>query len=197
MDLKEKIRVIEGFPKEGISFKDITTLVADGEAFKESIDRIAEHLRDKNVDVILGPEARGFIFGVPVAYALGVGFVPVRKKGKLPAETVSVEYSLEYGVDVLETVSYTHLDVYKRQVMSRLNEIFGSNVFNDSVMKECLPKATYKALKKTIEEGKELELSVAEVVASAMKDWAIEKGATHFTPVSYTHLIIKKTCILP
>lgn len=102
MDLKEKIRVIEGFPKEGISFKDITTLVADGEAFKESIDRIVEHLKDKNVDVILGPEARGFIFGVPVAYALGVGFVPVRKKGKLPAETVSVDYSLEYGVDVLE-----------------------------------------------------------------------------------------------
>ena len=66
-------------------------------------------------------------------------------------------------------------------VMSRLNEIFGSNVFNDSVMKERLPKATYKALKKTIEDGKELELSVAEVVASAMKDWAIEKGATHFT----------------
>ena len=65
--------------------------------------------------------------------------------------------------------------------MSRLNEIFGSNVFNDSVMKERLPKATYKALKKTIEDGKELELSVAEVVASAMKDWAIEKGATHFT----------------
>ena len=102
MDLKEKIRVIEGFPKEGISFKDITTLVADGEAFKESIDRIVEHLKDKNVDVILGPEARGFIFGVPVAYALGVGFVPVRKKGKLPAETVSVDYSLEYGVDVLD-----------------------------------------------------------------------------------------------
>ena len=110
MDLKEKIRVIEGFPKEGLSFKDITTLVADGEAFKESIDRIAEHLRDKNVDVILGPEARGFIFGVPVAYALGVGFVPVRKKGKLPAETVSVDYSLEYGVDVLEI----HKDAIKK-----------------------------------------------------------------------------------
>ena len=110
MDLKEKIRVIEGFPKEGISFKDITTLVADGEAFKESIDRIAEHLRDKNVDVILGPEARGFIFGVPVAYAVGVGFVPVRKKGKLPAETVSVDYSLEYGVDVLEI----HKDAIKK-----------------------------------------------------------------------------------
>ena len=99
MDLKEKIRVIEGFPKEGISFKDITTLVADGEAFKESIDRIAEHLRNKNVDVILGPEARGFIFGVPVAYALGVGFVPVRKPGKLPRETVSASYALEYGTN--------------------------------------------------------------------------------------------------
>ena len=110
MDLKEKIRVIEGFPKEGISFKDITTLVADGEAFKESIDRIVEHLKDKNVDVILVPEARGFIFGVPVAYALGVGFVPVRKKGKLPAETVSVDYSLEYGVDVLEI----HKDAIKK-----------------------------------------------------------------------------------
>ena len=102
MDLKEKIRVIEGFPKEGISFKDITTLVADGEAFKESIDRIVEHLKDKNVDVILGPEARGFIFGVPVAYALGVGFVPVRKKGKLPAETVSVDYSLEIHKDAIK-----------------------------------------------------------------------------------------------
>ena len=102
MDLKEKIRVIEGFPKEGISFKDITTLVADGEAFKESIDRIVEHLKDKNVDVILGPEARGFIFGVPVAYALGVGFVPVRKKGKLPCETISAEYELEYGTATIE-----------------------------------------------------------------------------------------------
>lgn len=101
MDLKEKIRVIEGFPKEGISFKDITTLVADGEAFKESIDRIVEHLKDKNVDVILGPEARGFIFGVPVAYALGAGFVPVRKPGKLPAETIETSYSLEYGSDTL------------------------------------------------------------------------------------------------
>ena len=120
MDLKEKIRVIEGFPKEGISFKDITTLVADGEAFKESIDRIVEHLKDKNVDVILGPEARGFIFGVPVAYALGVGFVPVRKKGKLPAETVSVDYSLEYGVDVLEI----HKDAIKKgQIPSK--ELFG------------------------------------------------------------------------
>ena len=132
MDLKEKIRVIEGFPKEGISFKNITTLVADGEAFKESIDRIAEHLRDKNVDVILGPEARGFIFGVPVAYALGVGFVPVRKKGKLPAETVSVEYSLEYGVDVLEI----HKDAIKKgQRVAIVDDLLATGGTVDAVAK--------------------------------------------------------------
>ena len=88
MNLKDKIRVIENFPKDGISFKDITTLIGDGEGLKESIDQIVAHLKDKNIDLIVGPEARGFIFGVPVAYALGVGFVPVRKKGKLPAETM-------------------------------------------------------------------------------------------------------------
>lgn len=97
MDLKEKIRVIENFPKEGISFKDITTLIGDGEGLKASIDAIVDYLKDKNIDLIVGPEARGFIFGVPVAYALGVGFVPVRKPGKLPAETISVTYDLEYG----------------------------------------------------------------------------------------------------
>lgn len=102
MDLKEKIRVIENFPKEGISFKDITTLVCDGAALKEAIDQIVKHLKDKKIDLIVGPEARGFIFGVPVAYALGVGFIPVRKPGKLPGETISIKYGLEYGEDQLE-----------------------------------------------------------------------------------------------
>ena len=110
MSLKDKIRVIEDFPKKGISFKDITTLIADGEGLRDSVDQMAEFFKDKNIDVVVGPEARGFIFGVPVAYALGVGFVPVRKKGKLPAETVSVDYSLEYGVDVLEI----HKDAIKK-----------------------------------------------------------------------------------
>ncbi|SFU38396.1 adenine phosphoribosyltransferase [Clostridium sp. DSM 8431] len=110
MDLRNKIRVIENFAKEGISFKDITTLVADGEGFKYAVDKIVEHLKDKNVDLVVGPEARGFIFGVPVAYALGVGFVPVRKKGKLPGETVSVDYDLEYGTDTLEI----HKDAIKK-----------------------------------------------------------------------------------
>lgn len=102
MDLKSKIRIVDGFPKEGISFKDITTLIGDGEGLRASIDQIVEVLKDKNIDIVMGPEARGFIFGVPVAYALGVGFVPVRKKGKLPCETVAVNYDLEYGTDILE-----------------------------------------------------------------------------------------------
>ncbi|GIM28641.1 adenine phosphoribosyltransferase [Clostridium polyendosporum] len=102
MDLKQTIRTIEGFPKEGISFKDITTLIGNGEALKYSVDEFVNYLKDKKIDVVVGPEARGFIFGVPVAYALGVGFVPVRKKGKLPADTVAVEYDLEYGKDCLE-----------------------------------------------------------------------------------------------
>lgn len=102
MDLKEKIRIVENFPKEGISFKDVTTLISDGEGLRESVNKIVEHLKDKNIDVVVGPEARGFIFGVPVAYALGVGFIPVRKPGKLPGETISIAYDLEYGTDNLE-----------------------------------------------------------------------------------------------
>lgn len=110
MDLKDSIRIIEDFPKKGISFKDITTLIQDGEKLKYTIDLIVDNLKNKNVDLIVGHEARGFIFGVPVAYALGVGFVPVRKKGKLPGETIEVSYSLEYGEDVLEI----HKDVIKQ-----------------------------------------------------------------------------------
>lgn len=102
MDLKEKIRVIDNFPVEGISFKDITTLISDGEALREAINQIVEHLKDKKIDVIVGPEARGFIFGVPAAYALGIGFIPVRKPGKLPGEIISVNYGLEYGEDELQ-----------------------------------------------------------------------------------------------
>lgn len=102
MDLKSKIREIKNFPKEGISFKDITTLLQDGEGFKYTVDKIIEDLKDKNVDIVVGPEARGFLMGTPVAYGLGVGFVPVRKPGKLPFETVKHEYDLEYGKDCLE-----------------------------------------------------------------------------------------------
>ena len=102
MDLKQTERVIENFPKEGISFKDITTLLQNGEALKFAIDEIIADLKDKDVDLIVGPEARGFLMGTPVAYGMGVGFVPVRKPGKLPWEVESLEYDLEYGSNILE-----------------------------------------------------------------------------------------------
>ena len=102
MDLKEKIRVVEGFPKKGVSFKDITTLLKDREAYHETVDAMVSRCRDKNADLIVGPEARGFVLGAPVAYGLNAGFVLVRKPGKLPAETVRYEYGLEYGTDTLE-----------------------------------------------------------------------------------------------
>lgn len=110
MNLEEYIRIIEDFPKEGISFKDVTTLLKDGEAFKYSVKVMADFIKDLNVDIIIGPEARGFIFGAAIAYELGIGFVPVRKPGKLPAETLKYEYELEYGTDILEI----HKDAIKK-----------------------------------------------------------------------------------
>ncbi len=102
MDLKEKIRIIDDFPSEGISFKDITTLLKDAEALNECINQMVDRFKDVKVDMIVGPESRGFIFATPLAYVLKTGFVPVRKPGKLPAETISYEYELEYGTDRLE-----------------------------------------------------------------------------------------------
>lgn len=102
MDLKSKIRVIEDFPAKGISFKDITTLLMDADALRSSIDQLAEKFKDVQVDTIVGPESRGFLFATPLAYKLGTGFIPVRKPGKLPYDTISYEYSLEYGTDKLE-----------------------------------------------------------------------------------------------
>ncbi|NLJ41492.1 MAG: adenine phosphoribosyltransferase [Clostridiales bacterium] len=102
MDLADKIRVIPDFPKKGISFKDITTILKDKEAYKYSVDSLANICRELDPDVIVGPEARGFVFGAPLAYSLGIGFVPVRKPGKLPGPTELFEYDLEYGKDSLE-----------------------------------------------------------------------------------------------
>jgi len=102
MDLKNKIRVIEDFPIKGISFKDITTLLKDGEAYRFAIDQCVKALEGKDFDVIVGPEARGFLIGAPLAYATSKAFVPVRKSGKLPGEKLQYEYDLEYGKDVLE-----------------------------------------------------------------------------------------------
>ncbi len=101
LELKDYIRSIPGFPKEGIVFKDITPLLADGAALKEASKRIADHFRDKEPQLVVGAEARGFIFGTAVALELGIGFVPVRKPGKLPAKTIEYSYELEYGTDTL------------------------------------------------------------------------------------------------
>ena len=96
------IRDIPDFPKEGILFKDITPLLANAEAFDASIEAFAAKFKDQKIDKIAGMESRGFLFGTPLAQKLGVGFIPIRKPGKLPAETISQSYQLEYGEDSLE-----------------------------------------------------------------------------------------------
>lgn len=110
MDLKSKIRVVEDFPVKGISFKDITTLLQNGNAYAEAIEQMTKLIEDMDFDVIVSPEARGFITGGPLAVALKKGFVPVRKPGKLPHETVNCTYALEYGTDTLEI----HADAIKK-----------------------------------------------------------------------------------
>ena len=101
-DLKKHIRDIPDFPQEGIIFKDISTLLKNKDAFKKSVDTLARKFKKERVDHVVGVEARGFIFGAALAYKLGAGFIPVRKKGKLPYKTKSVTYQLEYGTDTLE-----------------------------------------------------------------------------------------------
>ena len=102
MDLAQHIRNVPDFPIEGIQFKDITTLLQDPVPFSASIEALLDHYSDEAIDVVVGVESRGFIWGAILAYELGVGFVPVRKPGKLPAETVRAEYTLEYGTNALE-----------------------------------------------------------------------------------------------
>mgnify|MGYP005633145713 FL=1 len=102
MDLKKHIRDVPDFPKPGILFRDITPLLASREAFSESIRKLAEPWQNKSIDHVAAVEARGFLFAGPLALQLGVGLIPVRKPGKLPADTISYQYDLEYGTDTLE-----------------------------------------------------------------------------------------------
>ncbi|RYL93905.1 adenine phosphoribosyltransferase [Sporolactobacillus sp. THM7-4] len=101
MDYKKYIQSVQDFPTEGINFRDITSLLQVGPVYKSAIDEMAEFGRSKNADVVVGPEARGFVIGGPLAYAMNIGFVPVRKPGKLPREVVTVSYEKEYGLDEL------------------------------------------------------------------------------------------------
>ena len=100
--VEDYVRSIPDFPEPGIIFRDVTTILQDADGLHLAVDEILDMLKDVDFDVVVGPESRGFIFGVPVAYAAHKGFVPVRKKGKLPCETVSMEYDLEYGSAVIE-----------------------------------------------------------------------------------------------
>jgi adenine phosphoribosyltransferase len=101
MDLKQYVSEVEDWPKKGVSFKDITTIMDNGPAYKYATDQIVLYAKEKDIDVVVGPEARGFIIGCPVAYSMEIGFAPVRKKGKLPREVLEYEYELEYGTNVL------------------------------------------------------------------------------------------------
>lgn len=109
-DLKKTIRNVPDFPKKGIVFRDITTLIADGDAFRRVTDEFRGRYKDRGIDYIVSVESRGFIFGAALAYAIGCGVVPVRKKGKLPYETYEASYDLEYGKDTLEI----HKDAFGR-----------------------------------------------------------------------------------
>jgi adenine phosphoribosyltransferase len=101
MNFKDYITIVPDWPKEGVLFKDISSLMNDGKVYKAATDKIVEFAKEKNVDLIVGPEARGFIVGCPISYALEIGFAPVRKPGKLPREVISYNYDLEYGTNTL------------------------------------------------------------------------------------------------
>ena len=101
MELKKYVALVEDYPKKGIKFRDITPLMGDGKAFKFATEEIIKFCKEKNAELIVGPEARGFIFGCPVSHGLGIGFAPVRKPGKLPREVISYDYELEYGTNTL------------------------------------------------------------------------------------------------
>jgi adenine phosphoribosyltransferase len=110
MKLEDYIARIDDYPHEGIIFRDITPLMANGDAYREATKQIVDYAKELNVDMVVGPEARGFIVGCPVAFEMGIGFAPVRKPGKLPREVVSADYEKEYGVDTLTM----HADAIKK-----------------------------------------------------------------------------------
>ena len=147
MDFKKYIEDIKDFPEEGIIFRDVTPLLKDKEAYKESIDTFAKWIDGLGVqvDVVAGPEARGFLFGCPVAYKVNAGFVPVRKPGKLPGEVERFEYDLEYGSNILEKMKFIFMPIVSNLVkmllllmiyllqVEQLKQLF--NLLNNLVVK--------------------------------------------------------------
>lgn len=168
---KSRIAVYEGFPSEGISFKDISTLLHDGEALKSAIKEMADIIAPYKPDYIVGPESRGFIFGVPIAVELGCGFIMARKPGKLPGKTAKVAYSLEYGESALEVPSYA-LEKGKRVVM--VDDLMATG-------------GTFKAIEKVLlEAGMDVPLGVTFIELSDLKGWEAIK-AKFVSIVKYPH----------
>lgn len=132
MNLKDYIADIPDFPQEGVLFRDITPLMANGEAFHEACAELIDFAKEVGAEVIVGPESRGFIFGCPVAHELSIGFVPVRKPGKLPRETISVEYELEYGTNEL----HVHSDgIQKGQKVLIIDDLLATGGTVDATIK--------------------------------------------------------------
>lgn len=132
MNIKNYIADIPDFPSEGVLFRDITPLMADGMAFQNACDKLIAFAKAREIDVIVGPESRGFIFGCPVAYALGIGFVPVRKPGKLPRKTTSAIYDLEYGSNEL----HIHSDgIQKGQRVLIIDDLLATGGTVDATIK--------------------------------------------------------------
>lgn len=131
-ELADYVTTIPDFPKEGIMFRDVTTLVQDPDGLKQTIDGLVKHLKGVDFDVIVGSESRGFLFGAPVAYAMGKGFVLARKKGKLPREVISEEYALEYGTATIEM----HTDAIKPgQKVVIIDDLIATGGTTDAVVK--------------------------------------------------------------
>lgn len=130
--IEEYVRSIPDFPEPGIIFRDVTSVLQDAEGLRLSIDLMQEKLKDVDFDVIVGPESRGFIFGVPIAYNLRKPFVPIRKKGKLPCETASIEYALEYGTAEIEI----HKDaITKGQKVVIIDDLMATGGTNEAMVK--------------------------------------------------------------
>ena len=156
MNLREYVSEVENWPKEGVQFKDITTIMDNGEAFGYAVDQIAKFAEDKDVDIIVGPEARGFIIGCPVAYRLGIGFAPVRKPNKLPRETISYEYDLEYGKNTLENAnnSLNNIVIFPYNGKKILEDMNAISVEDD--YKETLPRVSAAIDKMTLTDANTL-----------------------------------------
>ncbi len=136
MNLKEKFRHVLDFPKDGVDFIDITTVLQDKDAFKYAVDAMVNQVKDKDFDIIVGPESRGFIFGATIAYILNKGFVPIRKKGKLPYKTISATYQLEYGEDILEMHEDAILPGQKVAIIDDLLATGGTTLSNIQLVEQ-------------------------------------------------------------